>query len=82
MSMGWRPGQGVGPRLNRRQRSRRQSSHARLFGPMFPDSAKRKDSDGDDDADAEDDEFRLNFVKLEPKYPLFKNIQFHILIAS
>ena len=29
---------------------------------MFPDSAKRKDSDGDDDADAEDDEFRLNFA--------------------
>ena len=54
MSMGWRPGQGIGPRLSRRQRNQRQSSHARLFGPMLPD--RKKDSDDDDD---DDDEFRF-----------------------
>lgn len=52
--MGWRPGQGIGPRLSRHDRSNRQKSHARMFGPTLPESTKN-DEEVDDD---NDDEFR------------------------
>ncbi len=59
--MGWRPGQGIGPKLNRRQKDRIQKSHVRLFGPTLPpgSSSRRDDSDGESD---EDDEFRFRFI--------------------
>ena len=53
--MGWRPGQGIGPRLTRHQKTRIEKSHVRLFGPCLPSSSSRQDRDDDSDAESDDE---------------------------
>ena len=45
--MGWRPGQGIGPRLHKKAKARRKAAHARMFGEGKSETAK--DDSGDED---------------------------------
>ena len=46
--MGWRPGQGIGPRLHKKAKARRKAAHARMFGEGKSEAAV-KDDDSDED---------------------------------
>lgn len=60
--MGWKPGQGVGPRLSRIQKSRQKKANERMFGCSLPPS-KIHGSDGSSDENDED--------TVDPKYQDF-----------
>ncbi len=57
-NMGWKPGQGVGPRLSRRQRRRNRAANIRMFGSSLPEKY-RKDGEEEkkEDEEGEDEEF-------------------------
>ncbi|XP_063607433.1 G patch domain-containing protein 1 homolog [Penaeus indicus] len=53
--LGWRPGQGVGPRVKRLEKVKAQKDKRRMYGCHFPSDGGDgdKDEDGDDDADCD-----------------------------
>ena len=77
--MGWKPGQGVGPKLTRKHKKRVESSTKRLFGPSLPKPNTEMTSSEDDDEDLINNQYRdflfapddiPNFVA-KPKENLF-----------
>jgi len=83
--MGWRQGQGIGPKLTRRQKDRIQKSHVRLFGPTLPpgSSSLRDESDEENE---EDDEFRFKsifvFYRMCHRFRFMKRDDFFGLILT
>ena len=57
--MGWRQGQGVGPRLSARQKARQAAANQRMFGCPLPASQQDKAENEEDDGD------------IDPKYRAF-----------
>jgi len=47
--MGWRPGQGIGPRLHRKSKARRKEAHLRMFGDQGKTGDKNPEEDEEDD---------------------------------
>ena len=78
--MGWKPGQGVGPKLTRKHKKRVESSTKRLFGPSLPAKPSNAEStSSEDDEDMMNNQYRdflfapddvPNFVA-KPKENLF-----------
>ncbi len=62
-AMGWRPGQGIGPRLSRKQKAKQAEANQRMFGCPLPPSQGDKRSASSDDDDDDD--------SLDPKYRAF-----------
>lgn len=64
--MGWRPGQGVGPRLTKSQKIKANREHKRnkgkVYGCEVPDEFRKQVSSGSDDASSSDDETELTFA--------------------
>lgn len=64
--MGWRPGQGVGPRLTKSQKIKANREHKRnrgkVYGCEVPDEFRKQVSSGSDDATSSDDETELTFA--------------------
>ncbi len=55
-NMGWKPGQGIGPRLTRRQRRKNKAANIRMFGPSLSKSYKDQQAEGEDQEEEEDDD--------------------------
>ncbi|GLV32171.1 uncharacterized protein CBL_11872 [Carabus blaptoides fortunei] len=64
--MGWRPGQGVGPRLTKSQKTKVNREHKRnkgkVYGCEVPDEFRKQVSSGSDDAASSEDETELTFA--------------------
>ena len=59
--MGWRQGQGVGPRLSARQKARQAAANQRMFGCPLPASQQDKAESDEDDGDI-DPKYRVRAV--------------------
>ena len=77
--MGWKPGQGVGPKLTRKHKKRVESSTKRLFGPSLPSAKHDESTSSEEDEDIMNNQYRdflfapddiPNFVA-KPKENLF-----------
>ncbi len=55
-NMGWKPGQGIGPRLTRRQRRKNKTANICMFSPSLSKSYKDQQVEGGDEEEEEDDE--------------------------
>nr|XP_055061856.1 G patch domain-containing protein 1 isoform X1 [Misgurnus anguillicaudatus] len=62
--MGWKDGQGVGPRLKRKQSKQNEKSAGRSYGCALPPNGSEESEDDDDD---DDDEFAPENVTFAPK---------------
>lgn len=62
-NMGWRPGQGIGPRLTKKQKEKQAAANKRMFGCPLPPS-QIKDKNAEESSDDEEDE-------LDAKYRAF-----------
>jgi G patch domain-containing protein 1 len=56
--MGWRPGQGIGPRITHRQKAARSHATVRMFGCSLPSEYGKRDSDEDSDDERVDPRYR------------------------
>ncbi len=71
--MGWRPGQGIGPRLSRRHRRRNRAANVRMFGSTLPESYQKraKEDEKDDEEDDLDEEKYKDFLFAPDDVPEF-----------
>ncbi|XP_071346026.1 G patch domain-containing protein 1 isoform X2 [Trachinotus anak] len=63
--MGWKEGQGVGPRVKRKARRQQTGDGARVYGCALPPAGSEDSEDDDDDDD--DDDFAPENVTFAPK---------------
>ncbi|TKS65733.1 G patch domain-containing protein 1 [Collichthys lucidus] len=61
--MGWKEGQGVGPRVKRKARRQQADGGSRVYGCVLPPAGSEDSQDGDDD----DEEFAPDNVTFAPK---------------
>ncbi|XP_049896144.1 G patch domain-containing protein 1 isoform X4 [Epinephelus moara] len=66
MKMGWKEGQGVGPRVKRKARRQQTDGSSRVLGPALPPAGSEHSEDDDDDDD-DDEEFAPENVTFAPK---------------
>ena len=69
--MGWKPGQGIGPKLTRSHKKRVTTSTKKMFGPSLPTSKRKIDDSEEEEEDEEMNEKYKDFLFAPDDIPNF-----------